>query len=255
MATIGHRVITYPFIDSTNNEAWRLLKNETLDEGTLIRAGYQTAGKGQGSTTWESKAGSNLNLSLILRPSFLPASRQFIMNQAVAISLSEAIANFCPDEHVKIKWPNDIYIGLKKVAGILIENSVMGSVMEVSVIGIGVNVNQLSFHSDAANPISLAQVHGKELDLESCLHTICHYFEIWIGHLKNGEEEKIRQQYMNLMLGFGKHQMFMDTSGLFRADIIGVSEYGKLILEHHGIRKEYDNKEIRFIFDAVNEPG
>jgi BirA family transcriptional regulator, biotin operon repressor / biotin---[acetyl-CoA-carboxylase] ligase len=248
MGIIGNEVIRYTSVDSTNNEAWRLMKSRSLKEGSIIRAEFQTAGKGQGGTSWESESDSNLNISIVLKPAYLAVSDQFFLNQAVAIALRDAIAEICRENTVKIKWPNDIYFENKKIAGVLIENSIMGSVMEVSVVGIGVNVNQLFFVSDAPNPVSLAQILGVKLDLDDCLNVLCNHFELWINILKNGRFELITNKYHDLLLGFGEQQQFISNNESFCAEICGVNHYGKLILKVNGIIKEYENKEIKFRF-------
>ncbi len=247
MNTIGNKVIMYSRVDSTNNEAWRVLNSTSLDEGTIIRADFQTAGKGQGGTSWESEANSNLNISIVLRPTYLDVSNQFYLSQAVSIALCKAISYLCPNNQVQIKWPNDIYINKKKAAGILIENSIVGSVFDVSVVGIGVNVNQLSFASDAPNPISLAQLTGHKLELDDCLYNICHFVGIWISNLKNGLLELIGHQYIHLLWGYRKQLQFVSGQETFSAEIFGVTHYGKLILKVNGVLKEYDHKEVRLL--------
>jgi BirA family transcriptional regulator, biotin operon repressor / biotin---[acetyl-CoA-carboxylase] ligase len=247
MNTIGNKVIMYSSVDSTNNEAWRLINSTSISEGTIIRAGFQTAGKGQGGTSWESEAGCNLNISIVLRPTYVSVSNQFSLNQAVSIALCMSISDICPNNLVQIKWPNDIYINNKKVAGILIENSIVGSEFDVSVIGLGVNVNQLSFISDAPNPISLAQLSGHKLDLDDCLNRICYHFGIWINNLKNGMLELISHQYLNLLLGYRSKLQFVSDHKPFSAEIYGVNHDGKLILNVNGVLKEYDHKEVRFL--------
>lgn len=247
MKTIGNKIIMYSSVDSTNKEAWRLVNSTSVSEGTIIRAGFQTAGKGQGGTSWESEANCNLNISIVLKPTYVSVSNQFSLNQAVSVALCKSISDLCPNNLVQIKWPNDIYINNKKVAGILIENSIVGSEFDVSVIGLGVNVNQLSFVSGAPNPISLAQLSGHKLDLEECLSKICYYFGIWISHLKNGMLELIGHQYLQLLLGYRKQLRFVCDQEPFNAEIRGVNHDGKLILNVHGVFKEYDHKEVRFV--------
>lgn len=250
MASIGFRVIFFDTVDSTNKAAWEILRNEDLDEGTIIRAGFQTAGKGLGGTSWESEEGKNLTFSLVLKPAYLPVSQQFTLNQAIAIALCEAISEFCPEHDVHIKWPNDIYIGNRKLAGILIENSIMNTVFKVAVVGIGININQRHFKSNAPNPVSLFQLLGKTLQLDNILNTIYHHFEKWIVTLKQGRKKYIQRMYLNRLLGYGQTQLFQAQERIFKAKITGVSEYGKLILTENGIETAYDTKELAFLINS-----
>lgn len=125
----------------------------------------QTAGRGQRGNSWEAEPGKNITLSLILRPEQLPAMRQFELSEAVALAVADTVESLGIG-HVAVKWPNDIYVGDRKIAGILIENTLSGNLISRSIVGIGLNVNQREFHSDAPNPVSALQLTGREHNVE-----------------------------------------------------------------------------------------
>lgn len=151
--------------DSTNHWLKEQSEKQVLDEGTTVAAEFQTAGKGQRGNCWESEAGKNIICSMILYPQFLPVRLQFVLSEAIALGLKDALEQYF--RPVEIKWPNDIYYGDKKIAGILIENEVTGQVIEKSIIGVGLNVNQEQFSSVAPNAVSMKQILGKETDLDA----------------------------------------------------------------------------------------
>lgn len=137
--------------------------------GTVLVTDNQTAGRGQRGNTWEAQPGKNLTFSLLLRPQVIDAARQFEISELVALAIADVLSSHLPGTEVTIKWPNDIYAGNGKICGILIENTLCGNNIERSIAGIGINVNQEAFLSDAPNPISMLNVAGREFDLESLL--------------------------------------------------------------------------------------
>ena len=160
--------------DSTNSYAIHLLAKSAPADGTVIIADYQRAGRGQFDRTWQSEAGENLLVSLILYPGFVAPSRQFVLTQAISIGVAEALNQLCT-QSVSVKWPNDLYIGRKKVAGMLIQTALGQQKMQYAVVGIGLNVNQLIFPSSLPNPTSLAIEAKQSFDLALVLTTILEY--------------------------------------------------------------------------------
>jgi BirA family biotin operon repressor/biotin-[acetyl-CoA-carboxylase] ligase len=132
-----------------------------------VVADYQTAGRGCGTNRWESERGRNLLFSLLIRPHGLSANRQFHLSMAISLAISETLGQHVGD--VSIKWPNDIYWRDGKIAGILIEHTLQGALIKDSIIGVGLNVNQREFRSDAPNPVSLWQISGQETNREELL--------------------------------------------------------------------------------------
>lgn len=145
---------------------------DAIPHGTVIAATEQTAGRGQRGNSWEAEPGKNLTFSILLRPQTIKAARQFEMSMIVSIAIASALEKFVPGKRVKIKWPNDIYIDDRKICGILIENTLMGDSIDRSIVGIGINVNQAVFRSDAPNPSSLLHYTGRELPLDPVLEAV-----------------------------------------------------------------------------------
>lgn len=145
----------------------------SLASGTVVYTPCQTAGRGWATNRWESEPGKNLSFTIIFKPRALPAVSQWLVSEAVAIGLISGIKRVTGIDNLKIKWPNDIYAGDRKLAGILIENTITGENLGHCVIGVGLNVNQSVFVSDAPNPVSLCQLLGTELDLDEVLQSVC----------------------------------------------------------------------------------
>ena len=161
------KIIRLVETDSTNNYLREQSAKARLPEGSLVIADFQTAGKGQVGNSWESEAGKNLMFSILLYPDFLPANRQFLISQIASLSVKETLEKYT--DSVTVKWPNDIYWKDRKICGMLIENDLSGQHLYCSVVGIGLNINQEIFRSDAPNPVSLTQITGKTYDREDVL--------------------------------------------------------------------------------------
>jgi len=137
---IGSDIIHYDSLSSTNSTAWLMVREKELPEGTVISANFQTAGKGQHGNRWESERGKNLLFSIILYPSSVSPDEQFLISMSISLGICDFLKHFLSD--IKIKWPNDIYVNGGKIAGILIENSIIGQTIEYTVAGIGININR-----------------------------------------------------------------------------------------------------------------
>jgi len=165
-----HDIIWLETVDSTNEEAKRHIS--TLDNLSVLSVSYQTQGKGQRSNRWLSEPGCNLLISIVMKPSeiwgkgCLEAKDQFTVSRITAESVVELLG--CHDIEARIKLPNDIYVGDNKICGILIENGIKGNLLEYSIIGIGLNVNQTTFDAALPNPVSMSSITGRTYDL-SCL--------------------------------------------------------------------------------------
>lgn len=238
-------IISLVETESTNNYAMALVSDKYC-EGTVVLAQYQVTGRGQAGSYWESEAGKNLLFSLILEPKFLDAAKQFYLSMAVSLALVQMLKQHISE--VSIKWPNDIYSGGKKIAGILIENTVKGSSLDRSVVGIGLNVNQEKFVSDAPNPVSMKQLSGKEYPLIAVLDEFLQLLDHWYILLKQYDFKQIEEGYFTqLFRNNGWHQ-YRDSDGEFTAKIVGIGEFGKLLLEDQsGKIRTYMFKEVEFI--------
>lgn len=232
-------------INSTNNFALELIKTENPAAGTVVLTLNQTKGRGQQTNSWESESGKNLTISIILRPEFLPIPQQFQISMVISLGVYDYLKQYVGD--VSIKWPNDIYVGVKKIAGILIEHSIMGSVLSTSVCGIGLNINQTQFVSDAPNPISLSNCTGKEYDLEKELLSLLDCIERRYLQLENGFTQQLEKDYLESMYWMNTEHSFEDENGLFKGKIVGITELGQLRIEAEGEERIYNFKEVSFI--------
>ena len=182
--TFPYPLIALDETDSTNRYISQLCNElqESVAELTTVTAEFQTAGKGQRGNTWEAERGKNLLFSFVLYPTFLEARRQFILSQIVSLSIKEELDRW--SDEITIKWPNDIYWRDKKICGILIENDLSGHFIGRSISGIGININQNEFHSDAPNPVSLKQITGQEHDRYEILSHILKRVQIYYNGLQ-----------------------------------------------------------------------
>lgn len=236
------RIIHIEETDSTN----RWLKAH--GEGTMVVvADYQTAGKGCGTNSWESERGKNLTFSMLIHPTDIPASQQFRITEVVSVALCEVLEQYLltvpePAEGPSIKWPNDIYMGDKKICGVLIENRLQGNVIVDSIIGIGLNVNQTEFVSDAPNPVSLRQLLGREIDREALLHDFLETLETV------SSSETTYSAYRNKLFRLGKQAVFSDETGRFEGTIQDVETDGRLLIKDlAGQERRYAFKEVQFV--------
>ncbi len=239
-------IIRIDSIPSTNSFLKELTSKEKLEDGTVVITSDQTSGRGQMGTFWESEPGKNLTFSIVLYPVFLPIKSNFLISELIALSLKKVLAQYT--DHLFIKWPNDLYYKDKKIAGILIENEITGNQISQSVIGIGLNVNQEIFKSDAPNPVSLKQILTVDFDLDLLLKEIIaeitHYYDI----LKKGEKEIIRELYhTSLYRGSGFHSFTQKNGEKFVARIEAVEDNGTIrLITNDGETRFYAFKEIIF---------
>jgi BirA family biotin operon repressor/biotin-[acetyl-CoA-carboxylase] ligase len=222
-------IIRFDSVESTNDKARELLMQKKFNEGAVVLANEQTKGRGHGQNTWESEKGENLTFSLILRPGFIEITSQFIISKAISLAIRDMIALYTSD--VNVKWPNDIYIGDKKIAGILIENSVLNNRIEYCIAGIGININQEVFTSDAPNPRSLIHITGKEIDLNETFDLVYQFLEKRYMQLKSGESQLIDKEYLTHLYRINKVYDFVSKGRKFKGKITGIDKFGKLLIE------------------------
>ena len=233
-------------VDSTNNYANQLVLTKAAEEGTVVLARYQNSGKGQKGNSWESEAGKNLLASFILCPVFLKAAEQFYVSKIISLSIAEVLQAKTKD--ISIKWPNDIYAGNRKIAGILIENSVLGQNIETSITGIGLNLNQEVFVSGAPNPVSLKQLTGKDHEIQQFADDLFVVIEKWYGKLKSFKFSEIDTIYHQSLFRMKEWANYSAEGKTFEARIIGTGSFGQLQLEHpDGKITEHFFKEVEFV--------
>ena len=251
------------YIKRTHSTSTLLREQYTDDLPHLytIRTDFQTAGRGQAGNSWESEEGKNLLFSSLLRYEGIYAADQWRLSMLVAVACWEVLAKYLPKDWLTIKWPNDIYYGDKKLVGILIENSLSGSMVDHTIAGIGMNVNQTEWLSNAPNPMSMKQITGQDYPIEQLLSD-------WFSAMKSWETrttEEIKDAYMqHLYRRQGWHlyverevsvmptAIATDTEeGIFRAELMGITEQGELQLRtENNEEKTYHFKQIRFVIKS-----
>ena len=243
-------IIWFDSIDSTNKEAIRRIN--TAGDFTVLAAVYQTSGRGQKGTSWESSPGKNLTFSIILKPDAIRAENQFIISQIIALGVASYLKKLAIE--AKIKWPNDIYIGDKKICGILIENFIEGANLSASIAGIGLNVNQEIFESDAPNPISVKIITGTEKDLKAELESlVSSIYDIYYSYRSYGSgnlSEKISHQYHESLYRLDEFHTYEETPGgkRFNGRIVGINSNACLVIEKEdSSTSEYAFKEIKYV--------
>ena len=239
--------IHLPETESTNLYAKAI---DPQDDLTLITTDHQTAGRGQRGNTWESEAGRNLLFSLIIKPSTIPAAQQFVISELISVAICDTLSQYTPD--IRIKWPNDIYYRDHKLCGILIEHDLEGIHLSRSIIGVGLNVNQAEFISDAPNPISLSQVLGYEVEREELLTRIVNHFAtLYERHTAQDEaldRPTLHTRYTSLLYRRNEEAPYRDAQGLFTATLRDVAPDGRLLLEdEQGTQRSYLFKEVAYI--------
>ncbi len=236
-------------VDSTNTYLQEYLHREKVEEGFVVSAIEQTAGRGHGRNSWESDPGKNLTFSLLLRPFFIPPENQFLLTQIISLAMVDLLLEILPKKKVTIKWPNDIYIGNKKVAGILIQNFIKGATIDYTIAGIGLNVNQEIFLSDALNPVSLIHFTQKPLVLADVLDRLL--MQIKKVYEQSGSvtvREEINKKYLSHLFRYQEMAAFKEKGVRFQASISGIGKFGQLILLHeNGEEKSYSFKEVEFV--------
>ncbi len=218
-------------IDSTNNYLKELLKDkkEILPEFLSVYTLEQTSGRGQKGNVWHSEKNKNILFSTILYPKILP-EEQFLLNIVTSLSVIDFIAQlFGTKENLNIKWPNDIYYNDKKLGGILIENSIIGSKIENTIIGIGINLNQTNFPANLPNPISMKQIANQEFNLEKSVELL--QKSIIKKYLKIEEVENLKQEYYNLLFRLNNFYNYKINNQIIEAKITGFTNQGLLMLE------------------------
>lgn len=239
-------IIQLDEIDSTNNYASALLKEGKALEGAVIWTNRQTHGRGYGKNVWDSEPYKNLTFSLVLTPGFLDASEQFLISQVVSLGLVDFLRS--ESDNVAIKWPNDLLVKDKKIAGMLIENSIAGTRVHSAVIGIGINLNQRVFPVYYPQATSLTCVTGKNYTTEESLRKVLDSILNWYGLLKSGEINAIHENYLNYFYRLGKVSSFRAGDMLFQAEIKGIDRFGQLLLEEeNGTIRAWGFKSLEMI--------
>jgi len=242
-------ILKFNTLSSTNTYAEEILASGQPPEGTVIVADMQTNGQGAGHNTWESEAGKNLLATIILYPDFLPADKQFLLNKCISLAVLKCIKYFAHDNDTSIKWPNDIYVGNKKIGGILIKNTISGQALQNCIVGIGLNINQEYFDKLLPNPVSLLQIIGHETNLDEILAVLYGFVEEEYVKLATGKMDVLDSEYLQNLKFYNQPAKFKAGRFTLEGVICGVSEFGKLKVNVEGKIREFDLKEIEFLFN------
>lgn len=237
-------MITHLAETSSTNDAARA---ESFGEGDIVIAERQSAGRGQRGNQWKSNEGENLTFSMVLNPSFLPIADQFLLSQTVSLAITDMLEAY--GLQARIKWPNDIYIEDRKMAGILIENDLKGATLSRSIVGIGLNVNQTVFNPSLPNPASMKTADGREFDRAEVLENFIAAFTIRYRSLSEGHTDRIEADYHSRLYRQGEPTRFSLPDGTqFIGIIKKARRSGELIIAHpDGRFAGYFFKEIEFL--------
>jgi len=241
---MNFKIIHIDETDSTNRWLRDNSQGETgVSSPEVVVAEYQTAGKGCGTNSWESERGKNLTFSVLLHPEEIPASAQFRISEVVSVALCVTLESYIYNK-VEIKWPNDIYVGDRKICGILIENRLQGSTIRDSIIGIGLNVNQQTFTSDAPNPVSMCQLVGHEINRAVLLEAFLNALDETMG----SDAVAVASEYRSRLYRRDGFYGYRDARGEFQAKLLNVLDDGRLVLlDTEGRARMYAFKEVVFI--------
>lgn len=220
-----------------------------LPHGSVIAAREQSAGRGQRGNSWEAQPDKNLTFSLLLRPSELKASEQFFMSEAVALGIVDALREIMPGkDNITIKWPNDIYVDNKKICGILIENSLSGTLVSRSIAGIGININQREFLSDAPNPVSIINITGIEHNLEDVLESVLNHIAMRWEFITSDRDRLHSDYFSSLYARNGLRYRDAASQEEFHATILAIAPSGHITLMDDDMnRRTYAFKEVTAI--------
>lgn len=244
---VGQNLIILKEVGSTNTFLKDALSKSTpLLEGTVILADRQFAGRGQTNNSWISSPGENLTFSILFNPDFLPVERQFELIKAISLGIHDVLNKYIPGKAF-IKWPNDSYIGNKKIGGMLIENIIQGDRIRHAIIGIGLNINQVKFPASLKNVTSLKQDLHKDYDLLTLLGEICSAVESRYLQLKAGSHEQLNTDYLNKLFLKDEWALFKFDNKIQSGKITGITNIGQLLLETEDGLRQFGNKEIEFI--------
>ena len=243
---VGKNFIELPRVASTNNFASELLVSKVPD-GTVVFAVDQTAGKGQQGNTWHTQPGQNLTFSIIFYPEAFDARKVFVMNKMFSCAIFDFLESVIPEQELHIKWPNDLLVNRKKVAGMLIENHLSGGYVHTTVAGFGLNVNQLAFPVETYGPAtSLAKATGKTFELRPLLEKLLGKIESRYLMMRAGKMEHLERDYLRQLFGY-QEKIQMEIEGEEKeVVIVGVDPAGRLAVQEGFKMNYYGIKEVKF---------
>lgn len=241
---LGKKVVFLPQCHSTNDELVSLTRKSAEQEGAVIYTNHQKKGKGQRGNAWVAESGKNVLMSVLLRPKFLSPKDQFYLNLIGGLAIVDTLKGHTTDKAF-LKWPNDVYLNEKKIAGVLIENNLRGTALESAVVGVGLNVNQAGFNIPRATSIYLeTNIKNEIVDV---IEELLIHLEKWYLKLKAGDRSAILDHYHRLLMWRGEKRKFRHVKEEIFGEIVGIDQHGRLVINHDGNLHCYGIKEIEFI--------
>jgi len=228
--------------DSTNDCLKRLMINNELEEGTVILAEYQKTGRGRGQNRWHSAKGQNLTMSLLFHPG-IQAKKFFYLTELISLSIVDFLFSF--NIEASIKWPNDIYVGNNKIAGILIENTILSNQIAKCIAGIGININEVDFPPDLPNPTSMRMLKQATFDKNALLEISLDKIRMRYNQLISGDLESMHDEYNQKLYKRSARVQYRNRNGIFYASIKEIKPSGELILRNE------DNSEMGYLFGEI----
>ncbi len=238
-------------VDSTNNYAMRQVHEGMAEHGMAWLARQQTVGKGQAGRQWESTAGENILMSILLDTSELLLQDQFSLSAAMA-SACHAFINSYARKNVYIKWPNDIYWNDSKAGGILIENIIQGQTWKWAAVGLGININQTVFPAHLPNPVSLRQITGSHYPVSQIAEELHQKVLFYFRQLTGGNGRAILHYYNSALYKRGQAIQLKTNSRAITATLKGITIEGRLLIEE--TEEEFNYDDIKVVWEAPTYP-
>lgn len=233
-------------IPSTQTYLLNALNEREFDDYSVVASFNQTQGKGQATHKWESEKNKNISFSIVLKDKNILAQNQFQITQIISLAIVDMIKKYIKQE-VYIKWPNDIYVKQNKICGFLTQNKIIGNTIDVSVCGIGINVNQKHFVF-APNPTSLCLETNKEYELNSILNETISCIKQRFNILNEKEIERMQSEYLSLLLYRNIWKKYLYQNKEIEGKIVGVNSYGHLVFKTKDDKQHLANlTEITFL--------
>jgi len=239
------KIISYDQVESTNAIAMQRLKKGEAGNGDIVITKYQIKGKGQSGNSWYSSNGTNLLLSIICTDLKLEPARLPMFNMLISLAVYNVVNNFF-EGNTSIKWPNDILVNEKKIAGILIETTLSGELVKGGVIGIGININEEIFPTDLPEACSFYTITNKYYDIDMVFKMLFDQVNLELSKLKLVDFDELRKDYEPLMFGLGVKKYFRTPEKEFEGTISGINSIGQLCIDSTDGPLIFNNKEIAF---------
>lgn len=246
---VGQCFIHLDQVESTNVFAQDLVSKSKPAEGTVISTSFQSDGRGQIGRSWYGSKGKNAMMSVVLYPAFLSIFKQYALNMAMACAIRLAVAEYLPERDVTIKWPNDIYVDKKKIAGLLIQNSLKGTQIKNSIFGVGLNVNEPVFPKVLPNPTSIFLERGQQVDLKNLRAKLCKYIENYYLKLKNNRLDKILDEYNTHLYLRNETAPFKVDGKIVQGIIQHVKTNGRIDVMVDGKVSDFAHGELQYIHE------